>query len=119
MSNAKRFSSALAAVLFCTGLALPATPSAHADVGVYLLNVTVRPVYHFGGAQPALDYGYGICDKLRAGEGYPQLVGDLKADFNTNDEFTASYLLSQASQELCPELIPQLRNSAAGYRPTG
>jgi hypothetical protein len=119
MSNANRFLSALAAAVFCVGLALPAAPYAHADVGVYLLNVTVRPVYHFGGAQNALDYGYGICDKIRAGEGYPQLVGDLKKDFDTNDEFTASYLLSQASQELCPELIWQLRSSAAGYLPTG
>lgn len=118
MSKAIRSVAAVAAALFCVGLALPAAP-ARADVGVYLLNVTVRPVYHFGGAQNALDYGYGICDKIRSGEGYPQLVADVKTDFDTRDEFTASYLLSQASQELCPELIWQLRNSAAGYLPTG
>jgi hypothetical protein len=118
MDKAIRFAVAAAAALFCAGLALPAAP-ARADTGVYLLNVTVRPVYHFGGAQNALDYGYGICDKIRSGEGYPQLVADLKTDFDTRDEFTASYLLSQASQELCPELIWQLRNSAAGYLPTG
>jgi Protein of unknown function (DUF732) len=119
MSKAKKFAGAVAAAVFCAGVALPAAPQAGADVGVYLLNVTVRPVYHFGGAQPALDYGYGICDKIRGGEGFPQLVADLKTDFDTRDEFTASYLLSQATQELCPELIWQLRNSAAGYRPTG
>jgi hypothetical protein len=118
MSKAVRFAAAGAAGLLSLGLALP-TATAQADVGVYLLNVTVRPVYHFGGAQNALDYGYGICDKIRSGEGYPQLVSDLKTDFDTRDEFTASYLLSQASQELCPELIWQLRNSAAGYLPTG
>lgn len=119
MNRFTRFTAPVAAALFGIGLALPAAPPAGADIGVYLLNVTVRPTYHFAGAQAALDYGYGICDKIRAGEGFPQLVGDLKADFNTSDEFTASYLLSQASQELCPELIWQLRNSAAGYRPTG
>jgi hypothetical protein len=30
-----------------------------------------------------------------------------------------SYLISQAAQELCPNLIWQLRNSAADYRPVG
>jgi hypothetical protein len=42
----------------------------------------------------------------------------IKADFNTDDEFTVSYLLSQAAQELCPAQTWQLRQSAAGYRPT-
>jgi ribosomal protein S17E len=42
-------------------------------------------------------------------------VGDIKGDFNTNDEFQASYLISQAANELCPAQIWQLRNSAAGY----
>lgn len=101
------------------GSLLSGSPSARADVGAYLLNVTVRPTYHFGGADEALSYGYGICDKIRQGRGYPQLVSELKADFDSRDEFTASYLLSTATQELCPELTWQLRNSAAGYRPTG
>ena len=39
-------------------------------------------------------------------------------DFNTDDEFSVSYLLSQAAQELCPAQTWQLRQSAAGYRPT-
>ena len=41
------------------------------------------------------------------------MIGDIKADFNTVDEYQASYLLSQATNELCPALIWQLRNSAA------
>jgi len=45
------------------------------------------------------------------------VMGDVKADFNTSDEFQASYLISQAVNELCPELIWQLRNSAGRYRP--
>ena len=38
-------------------------------------------------------------------EGYPQLMVEVKADFNTSDEYQASYLISQAAQELCPALI--------------
>jgi hypothetical protein len=92
-------------------------PYARADQVAYLVNVTVRPGYNFPNAQAALDYGYGICDKITAGRGYPQIMGDVKADFNTSDEFQASYLISQAAQELCPAMIWQLRNSAAHYRP--
>jgi len=90
---------------------------ARADAVAYLVNVTVRPGYNFPNAAAALDYGYGICDKVGAGRGYADLVGDVKADFNTSDEFQASYLISQAAGELCPALIWQLRNSAASYRP--
>jgi Protein of unknown function (DUF732) len=110
------------ATLFASAAALGVAtlslaPSVRADQVAYLVNVTVRPGYNFPNAQAALDYGYGICDKISAGRGYPQIMGDVKADFNTSDEFQASYLISQAAQELCPALIWQLRNSAAHYRP--
>ena len=49
---------------------------------------------------------------------YGQLVNSIKSDFATDDEFQASYLISQAAQELCPAQIWQLRQSAAGYRPS-
>jgi len=94
-----------------------AVPSAHADTVGYLVNVTMRPGYDFANADQALTYGYGVCDKIAAGGTYAQLVRDIKADFNTPDEFQASYLISQAAQELCPAQIWQLRNSAAGYVP--
>ncbi|MCV7000809.1 DUF732 domain-containing protein [Mycolicibacterium alvei] len=90
-------------------------PVAHADNVGYLVNVTVRPGYNFANADQALAYGYGVCDKIAAGRSYAQLVGDIKSDFNTSDEFQASYLISQSAQELCPAQIWQLRNSAAGY----
>jgi len=90
---------------------------ARADTVAYLVNVTVRPGYNFPNAAAALDYGYGMCDKVAAGRGYADLVGDVRADFNIPDEFQASYLISQAVGELCPALIWQLRNSAASYRP--
>lgn len=94
-----------------------AAPYARADVTAYLVNVTVRPGYHFANAHEALSYGHGICDKVSQGRTYPQVMGDVKADFNTSDEYQASYLISQAVNELCPALIWQLRNSAAHYRP--
>jgi hypothetical protein len=92
-------------------------PSARADVVAYLVNVTVRPGYNFANADQALSYGHGICDKVSQGRSYAQIMGDVKADLNTADEYQSSYLISQAVNELCPALIWQLRNSAAHYRP--
>jgi hypothetical protein len=43
-------------------------------------------------------------------------MGDIKADFDNPDEFQASYLITQAVNERCPQLIWQLRNSGAHYR---
>jgi hypothetical protein len=99
------------------GAALAAAPAATADQVAYLVNVHVRPGYNFPNAEQALAYGYGICDKIAQGEGYPQLMVEVKADFNTSDEYQGSYLISQAAQELCPALIWQLRNSAVHYAP--
>ena len=91
-------------------------PCARADVVAYLVNVHVRPGYNFPNADAALSYGYGICDKVAAGRGFPQVMADVRADFNTSDDFQASYLISQAVNELCPAQIWQLRNSAAHYQ---
>ena len=105
------------AVAVASSAAIVMSAPARADTVAYLVNVTVRPVYNFPNAAAALDYGYATCDKVAAGRRYADLVGDVKADFNTSDEFSASYLISQAVGELCPALIWQLRNSAANYRP--
>jgi hypothetical protein len=110
----------------CAGLALSAAalgavvaaPYCHADAVAYLVNVTVRPGYNFANADAALAYGHGICDKVQQGRPYAQLVGDVLADFNTSDEYQASYLITQSVNELCPASIWQLRNSAVHYRPT-
>jgi hypothetical protein len=113
----------LLAVVFFTwaglfGVAtLVSAPCVRADVVAYLVNVTVRPGYNFANADAALSYGHGICGKVSQGRSYAQVMGDVKGDFNTSDEYQASYLISQAVNELCPALIEQLRNSAAGYRP--
>ena len=93
-------------------------PAAHADQLGYIINVTLRPTYNFANADAALDYGYGLCGKIEAKTSYLDMARQIKADFNTDDEFTVSYLLSQAAQELCPAQTWQLRQSAAGYRPT-
>jgi len=104
------------AALSCLGGAVAGTPISSADAVAYLVNVTVKPGYNFANADHALSYGRGVCDKIAQGRPYAQLVGDIKADFNTGDEFQASYLITQAANELCPAQIWQLRNSAAGYR---
>lgn len=105
----------LAGAALAGGLAVPAV--AGADQIGYIINVTLRPTYNFPNAQAALDYGYGLCDRINAKTSYTDLARQIKTDFNTNDEFTVSYLLSQAAQELCPAQTWQLRQSAAGYRP--
>lgn len=91
-------------------------PAAHADETGYLFNVLVRPGYHFANAGDALGYGYGICDKVSGGQPFAQVMGDVRGDFDTDDDFQASYLVSQAVNELCPAQIWQLRRSAAHYQ---
>lgn len=98
---------------------MAAVPAARADAVAYLINVTVRPGYNFPNADQALAYGHTICSKVAAGRSYAEVMTDVKADFATRDEFQASYLITQAVNELCPGSIWQLRHSAAGYRPPG
>ncbi|MCB0937038.1 MAG: DUF732 domain-containing protein [Mycobacterium sp.] len=115
---------AITARLLVTGAAAACTAAigfaqpAQADSVGYLVNVTLRPGYNFPNADAALSYGYGLCDQIGSGVRYGQLVNTIKSDFGTADEFQASYLISQAAQELCPTQIWQLRQSAAGYAPS-
>jgi hypothetical protein len=105
---------AIAAGTLLLGVATtPVTPTAHADVVAYLVNVTMRPGYNFANSDAALSYGHALCDKVSGSRTYAQIIGDIKNDFTTTDDYQASYLLSQAVNELCPVLIWQLRNSAA------
>jgi hypothetical protein len=107
----------LVASVVLLAFAVAGTPRAHADSVAYLIEVTVRPGYDFANAEAALGYGYQLCDRVSAGRGYGDLIGDVKADFQTGDEFQASYLIDKAVNELCPAQIWQLRNSAAHYQP--
>jgi hypothetical protein len=98
--------------------AVLSAPVAGADQVGYLINVTLKPGYNFANAQAALDYGYGLCGRVEAGQSYGEMATAIKSDFHTSDEYMVSYLLSQATQELCPGQIWQLRQSAVGYRPS-
>jgi hypothetical protein len=84
----------------------------------YVYDVMVRRHYdNFANPADAVNYGYGICDKMGRGEGYGQVIGEVKNDIRPNDEFAANYLVSYAVNLLCPAQIWQLRNSAAHYQP--
>lgn len=102
----------------CAVLSLAAlgnvTP-ARADSVAYLVNVTVRPGYNVPNADAALAYGSGVCTIVGQGKSYPQLITETMSDFDTTDEYQAVYLINQAANESCPELIWQLRQSAAHY----
>src|SRR3984893_15838687 len=102
------------AVLLVLALAA-GVPRAHADSVAYLIDVTVRPGYNFANADAALAYGQQLCDKVSHGRSYADLIGHVDSDFNTGDQFQASYRVDTAVHELCPALIWQLRNSAAHY----
>ena len=118
MSHFQRWcTTAIALVGMLIWLTSGAVPTARADVVAYLLNVTVRPGYNFAGADQAIAYGQGICDKIGAAEPFGQIVGDVQTDVGTGDSYQATYLISQAAQELCPAQIWQLRQLAAHYRP--
>jgi hypothetical protein len=109
----------IAGIVAGGGTAGSLAPRAHAKPAPeveFVYNVQVRRYYWFPN-NDAVGYGYGICGKVGAGEGYPQLMGDVKHDVTPNDEFAANYLVSYAVDNLCPEHIWQLRNSAQGYRP--
>jgi len=102
-----------------SSVGLGGAPTAGADAVAYLVNVTVRPGYNFPNAEAALAYGRSICGDIASGNTYGQVMQRVKGDFNTRDEYQASYLISQSVNELCPAQIWQLRRSAAGYTPTG
>lgn len=82
-----------------------------------MYDVMVRRHYSFSNPTEAVAYGHVICDKVNRGESYAQVMGEAKNDVSPNDEFASNYLISYAVNLLCPELIWQLRNSAAHYQP--
>lgn len=106
----------VAATVWALQLPAPTAYAAPAPEVEYLYNVAVRRHYNFPN-NDALGYGQGICDKVRRGEGYPQVMDEVKNDVIPNDEFAANYLVSYAVNLLCPDQIWQLRNSAGHYQP--
>jgi hypothetical protein len=93
-----------------------ATP-AHADEVAYLVNVTARLPAGLRRRRGRPGLRARGLRKGAQGRTYADVMGEVKADFGTSDEYQASYLISQAVNELCPASIWQLRNSAAHYRP--
>jgi hypothetical protein len=112
---------ALIAAAAMGGAMLGLAPRAHAAPAPeveYVYDVMVRRHYNnFSNPGEAVNYGYEICDKVSRGEGYAQVMGDVKSDVVPNDEFAVNYLVSYAVNLLCPAQIWQLRNSAAQYQP--
>jgi hypothetical protein len=83
-------------------------PRAHADTVANLMNATARPCCNFASTDDPVVCGDWIRNEFAACNG--------NANFQTVDEHQASYLITQAVSELCPERVQQLRNSAASYR---
>lgn len=83
----------------------------------YAYNVIVRRHFDFPN-NDALGYGREMCDKVARGVPYADVMADAKRDVFPNDEQAANYVVSYAVGILCPSQIWQLRNSAAGYRPS-
>jgi hypothetical protein len=82
----------------------------------YVYDMTVRRQYNFPN-NDSLAYGHGVCGKVGQGEGYGQVIGDVKREVTPSDQFAANYVVGYAVNLLCPELIWQLRNSSGGYIP--
>jgi hypothetical protein len=82
----------------------------------YVYDMTVRRQYNFPN-NDSLAYGHGVCDKVGRGEGYGQVIDDVKRDVAPGDQFAANYVVGYAVNLLCPDLIWQLRNSSGGYIP--
>ncbi|BBX85328.1 hypothetical protein MAUB_32010 [Mycolicibacterium aubagnense] len=101
-------------LVLSTGFGCAAT--ALADPVTYVNSVNARPGFNFPSADAAIAYGRGVCDKVSAGRSYAQLIGDIGAEVTGGDLNEANYLVGQALNELCPELISQLRNSAGNSR---
>ena len=117
MKSQKWLFAAIVAAAAVSGVPLAQAPRANAAPNPeveYVYDMTVRRQYNFPN-NDALAYGHGVCDKVGQGEGYGQVIGDVKRDVTPNDQFAANYVVGYAVNLLCPDLIWQLRNSAGGY----
>ncbi|MGB0436213.1 MAG: DUF732 domain-containing protein [Mycobacterium sp.] len=104
----------MSGVMSVGGLVGAQTASAD-DLG-YLVNIFQVRGINFPDPGAAVAYGQTICMRVAGNMGYAELMNQVKAEVGI-DDFLAGYLISQAAEELCPEQIWQLRNSAAGYTP--
>jgi hypothetical protein len=103
MKSRKSLVGVIVAATAVSGVPLTLAPRADAAPAPeveYVYNVIVRRHYDFPN-NDALTYGHGICDKVGRGEGYGQIMGDVKSDVTPSDEFAANYLVSYAVNLLC------------------
>jgi Protein of unknown function (DUF732) len=63
----------------------------------------------------AIGYGYHVCDDAARGQRYADILREVEDEVRPNDEQSANYVVSYAVGLLCPQMLWQLRNSAAGY----
>jgi hypothetical protein len=109
----------LTGIVVALGAVTAPLPEAGADALGYLVNITVRPGYNFPNPEAAVAYGYAICDRVGQGASYSDTVAMAKDEIGRlgggREDYQAAYLISQAVDQLCPQLIWQLRNSAANY----
>jgi len=117
MQRTTRWAAIIVAAVISAATYAPKTSAAPAPEVEYIYDVTVRRHYSFPDNTDALQYGRGICGNVSRGETYAQVMDGTRLDVTPNDEFATDYLVSYAVNLLCPELIWQLRQSAAGYRP--
>jgi hypothetical protein len=109
---------AAAAAAGCIVLtAAPVAYAAPAPEVEFVYDVMVRRQYSFTDPADAVRYGHAICEEVGRGDSYAHVMEQTNGQVTPNDEFATNYLISYAVNLLCPELIWQLRNSAAGYRP--
>jgi hypothetical protein len=82
---------------------VPRASAAPAPEVEYVYDVMARRHYNnFANPTEAVDYGYGICDKVTRRDSYAQVMGDVKNDTAPNDEFAANYLVSYAVNLFAP-----------------
>lgn len=82
MNSRKSLVAAIVAAAVVGGIPLAPAPRANAAPNPeveYVYDMTVRRQYHFPN-NDALAYGHGVCDKVGQGEGYGQVIGDVKRD---------------------------------------
>lgn len=66
------------------------------------LGMSDRRHYSFAAPDQAVTYGHQICNSVGQGEGYAQVMADVKRDVIPNNESSANYVVSYAVNLLCP-----------------
>jgi hypothetical protein len=101
---------------FTCASTVASAPHSRADVAAYLVNVTARRGHNFANADDALAYGHGSCDKIAQGRTCAQIMGDVKADFQTADQYQASYVDRPVGHRIMARMIQPPRRAGPHWR---